>query len=71
MVRTSPNLIYYDIVYNRYQDIWVVFREDYAHLSVRPIFKADTRKECSEWLKSQKLVNSRTIRSCFCSARSK
>ena len=56
MIRTSP---YYDIVYNHYQDIWVVFRTDYTHLSVRPVFKATTRKECAEWLKSQKLIRSK------------
>ena len=54
MIRTSP---YYDIIYNHYQDIWVVFRTDYTHLSLRPIFKATTRKECAEWMKSQKLIN--------------
>lgn len=56
MVRTSPNLIYYDIVYNRYQDIWVVFRTDYLHLDLRSVFRAGTRKECADWLKSQNII---------------
>lgn len=54
MVRTSPSHIYHDIVYNHYQQMWIVFRTDYLNLSVRPIFKANTHKECSEWLREHK-----------------
>ena len=56
----KEEIVKYSIIYNYYRQEWVVFREDYAHLSVRPIFKAESRKQCAEWLKSQKLVNSRT-----------
>lgn len=47
----KEEIVKYSIVYNYYRQEWVVFREDYVHLSVRPIFKATTRKECSKWLK--------------------
>ena len=53
----KEKLIKYEIIYNYYQQMWIVFRTDYTHLSLRPVFKATTRKECTEWLKSQNSVN--------------
>lgn len=52
MTKKDEELIKYEIVYNRYQQMWVVFRTDYLHLNVRSVFRADTRKECVEWLRN-------------------
>lgn len=47
-------MIKYDIVKNEYQGLYVVFITDLIHFNSKGIFKAPTRKECTEWLKEYK-----------------
>ena len=47
----KEELFKYTIIYNYYQQKWIVFKEDYIKYSLRPLYTADTRKECTEWLR--------------------
>lgn len=43
----------YEIVYNRYQSKYVVFKTNEINFCLKGIFSADSRKECVEWLKNR------------------
>lgn len=46
--------IKYEIVYNQYQSKYVVFKTNEINFNIKGIFSADTRKECTEWLKKHR-----------------
>lgn len=46
--------IKYEIIFNEYQSKYVVFITDEVNFNTKGIFSADTKKECSEWLKMHK-----------------
>lgn len=44
----------YDIIYNTYQQKYVVFKTNGEGFNTKGIFSSPKRKECLEWLKSYK-----------------
>lgn len=65
MTTKKEELIKYTIIYNYYQQKWIVFREDYINYSLRPLYTAGTRKECTEWLRIYKEKQD-TLKCCIC-----
>ena len=59
MATKKEETVKYEIIYNHYQQMWVVFRTDYLHLNVRSVFRAETRKQCVEWLKEYRSKDGR------------
>ena len=41
----------YDIAYNDYQEKYIVYETNETKFNFRGIFSANTKKECTEWLK--------------------
>ena len=48
------NKITYDIIYNSYQQKYVVFKSIEGCFNTKGIFSADRKKDCIEWLKTHK-----------------
>ena len=44
-------MIKYEITYNEKQEKFVLYKIDDVNFNIKGIFKANTRKECQEWLK--------------------
>ena len=41
----------YDIVYNQYRDVYVVYKNNEEHFIAVGIFESPSRKECREYIK--------------------
>lgn len=43
--------IKYDIAYNEHQEKYIVYVINEVNFNIKGIYSANTKKECSEWLK--------------------
>lgn len=48
------NRFTYYIVYNEYQEKYIVFKTDNVHFNSKSIFHSQKKKDCVEWLKEYK-----------------